>query len=203
MSQLFFDSVAPVALAIASQTTMLPEVLIAQFADETGFHAEGVWQGKEGWSGKFNLAGISPNGKIADYASYAEFGAAYVKTISTKGYGYPVVLAQRNISAQCTALGKSSWAGTRYDADKTGEPGKDLIGIYNRYRVEIESALTKARADLLTGNGIEVGSVEDHLNAAIAELGKAWHLDSAGRDEYHGLAEQIREYAKERGFQTN
>lgn len=216
-TQEFFNTVAPVALEINQLTggRMFPETLMVQFADETGFYAGGVWRGHDGWTGKFNLAGISPDTvaghselsegstgaevgelqgllaiskdndfgpqtkqavvdyqtkhglvpdgivgpktwsallgipagpHIADYASYDEFAQAYQHVIAQNAYGFPETLDATNPELQMVRLGRSQWAGSHYDAHKTGRPGIDLVTLYNDYRPEILAALSAAQA---------------------------------------------------------
>lgn len=204
----FFKVVAPIALVIAGRTTMLPETLMAQFADETGFHAEGTWQGHEGWRGKNNLAGISPGGEIGDYDSLFAFADAYVQVITQDAFGFPNVLAQKDILHQCVALGNSQWAGSRYDAGHTGRPGVDLTTIYQNYSQMIEDALNEARAVQHKGDEVAAATettpseptLAEFLNTALLNLGHAYAADEAGQDFYHAQAIMIRHYAKVRGI---
>ena len=153
-TQIFFQEVAPVALAISAtiqqsgKGRLFPEVLMSQFANETGWHAEGVWQGNPGWKGRYNLAGISPNGQIADYTNYTEFEQAYVSVITQSAYGFPAVLSSQNINTQFVALGRSDWAlPYHYDLQGKGSrPGIDLLQIYNDYKAQISAALDAARS---------------------------------------------------------
>lgn len=153
--QTFFNHFAPVALAIcamidAEKGTMFPETLMVQAADETGFHTQGCSQGQEGWKGKNNFSGISPTvdgtPELADYATTDDYVKAYVQVIEQNAFGYPLVLQSTNPELQMVRLGRSSWAGSHYDAAKTGRPGHDLVSIYHAYQTEIESALNDARA---------------------------------------------------------
>lgn len=164
----FFAAVASIALAIEEMTKttqngmrtggMFPETLMVQFAEETGFHEEGVWQGNEGWKGKYNLAGISPSGGIADYTSYKEFEDAYVSTIKQDAYGFPAVLLAPNPETQMLRLGRSEWAiPYHYDRQgKGGRPGIDLTSLYQDYSREIADALNSARAALANKPAQEV-----------------------------------------------
>jgi hypothetical protein len=201
---------------------MKPETLLCQFADETGWHPEGTWHGIEGWRGKNNLAGISPGGQIGDYDTLDDFANAYVHVIEQDAYGFPAVLAETDIVRQCIDLGRSQWAGSKYDSDNTGRPGVDLTTIYQNYSQMIEDALNEARAAQTTPAPVQEEAaapapapsapaetpadpnkgIEDALNNALHALGECWAIDEAGRDFYHGWAMQIRALATVRGIQN-
>lgn len=154
--QLFFAHVAPLALAIEERTTkyqtgvgrtagMFAAVVVAQCADESGWHVEGVCEGKEGWLGVRNYAGISPNKKIANFATDEDFINSYVSTIEQNEYGFPDVLTATNPVLQIIRLGRSEWAGSQYDRAGDGRPGKDVLSIYQNHLVDIETALSNAQ----------------------------------------------------------
>jgi hypothetical protein len=143
--QAFIPSVAPVALAIHElETRLFPEALIAQFADETGWYDGGCNGGRPDLPGRNNLAGISPDGKIANYPDLEAFAKAYVATIQQDAYGYPAVLAAKNPDAQMLAFGRSEWSTGHYT--RNGVEGGTLVAIYDENRTLIESAVAKAMA---------------------------------------------------------
>lgn len=153
----FFAFVAAMAVTIEEKTTkrdaagnltavLLPETAMVQFADETGWFTDGCSQGNPDWEGVNNFAGLSPNRILANYPNQAAFVDAYVQAIEQQAYGFPEVLAALNPILQMTRLGRSEWAGSNYDAGKTGRPGVDLIEIYNANKTIIEQEIGKERA---------------------------------------------------------
>lgn len=148
--QEFFAFMAPIALEIAAQIPkdkgeLFPETIMVQAADETEWNTAGCWHGIEGWEGENNFAGISPNGKLGNYATVSDYVKAYVSTISQNAFGFPAVLQATNPTLQMTRLGKSEWAGSHYDVANDGRPGKDIIAIYSQYQTDIEEAIADAK----------------------------------------------------------
>lgn len=116
----FWQSVLPVAQAIhASVPSLYVQTLLVQMGDETGYNAAGDPQN--------NLAGISPGGHLASYASRQKFIRAYVTTINSPLYA--LVRAAQGVVAQLYALGQSPWAAGHYHA--AGAPdGQTLVDVY-------------------------------------------------------------------------
>lgn len=140
----FYGAIAAVSLLIESATSgkMLAATHMVQAANETGFFAGGVWRGIEGWDGKNNLTGISPAGTIANYPTEADYAAAYMKVMESKGYGYPKVLEEgaQGVRAQLLALGESEWNGNNHYS-YGGQVGGKLLQIWSTDASIIGTAL--------------------------------------------------------------
>ena len=116
-----------------------------QAAQESGYYATGVWQGNEKWKGRNNLTGISPAGVIADYPDLTAYADAYARVIEdpTPSFNYPQVLAAKDVPAQLTALGWSSWNGKNHYASG-GVVGGLLLEIWGTDQQLIDAALAAA-----------------------------------------------------------
>lgn len=191
----FFRTLAPVAIYISKKTgeKLKPESILVQCADESGFDVRGCAQGHENWKGHYNMAGISPNGVIADYPNYQSFADAYVSTIMQNAFGFPQVLEAGTIELQLIRLGQSKWAGSQYDREKSGRPGIDLLTIWRDYRGLIEDALQQTSPQ---------GPNEDvrHLQEQLNELG--YHLAADGL--YGPITEEtVKHFQEKAGLQVD
>lgn len=121
--------------------SLLTASLMVQAAQETGYCSLGVWQGIEGWRGKNNLSGISPNGQIADFADALAYSEAYASTIMQNAFGFAQVLEAglKGVPAQLTALGQSQWSRTGYVMG--GQPGGALLSIWGTDHAVIEQVV--------------------------------------------------------------
>lgn len=122
----FFSEVAVDAQTASAATGVLPSVILAQWADETGYGTSSAFL-----SGN-NYAGVSPGGSVGSYPSKRDGLSAYISALNQHYYD-PVRLAKGS-NAQAIALGQSPWAGSHYDyADYSAglplRPGVDLVTI--------------------------------------------------------------------------
>lgn len=131
----FFANFVGDAKTAALQTGILTSVILAQWADETGYGATLSDSGS-----RWNFAGISESsGTLKIYATEAVGVAAYVTTINS--HLYDKVRAAVGPQAQCIALGQSPWAGGHYDANDFNagrpitQPGIDLVNIINSFNL--------------------------------------------------------------------
>lgn len=128
----FYQSIVGVSMEIEQKTggKYLAATHMVQAANETGYFADGCWRGINGWKGKMNLTGISPNGQIADFATWDEYVAAFVKVIETNGFGYPHILdmGASGVVAQIEALGASKWNVNHYIKD--GKLGGVILAVW-------------------------------------------------------------------------
>ena len=111
--QAFYRDIVAICAEIAVRTggKMLVGTQMVQAAEETGYYAGGCWRGIQGWKGLNNLSGISPDGKISDFATVQDYETAYVDVITQNGFGYPHVLevSGLGVQEQIIALGFSKW----------------------------------------------------------------------------------------------
>jgi peptidoglycan hydrolase-like protein with peptidoglycan-binding domain len=177
VEQSFFTAVLPIAVEVhvRTQGRMFPETLLVQFADETGFHIEGCSKGNPGWNGALNYAGISPRGTIADFQTKEAFIESYVGCITQNDYGFPAVLQSTNPILQMTRLGRSEWAGSQYDYNRTGRPGIDLVNIYTAHHDIINALVARSGTDapiyLPSFPTLGVGTIGDSVKELQHELG--------------------------------
>jgi hypothetical protein len=106
------------------RTGLHPIVILAQWADETG------WGTSEAWTVGHNPAGISPNGAIAHYADVEEGMNRYVETMKLPYYDHVRAAFNGGAHAQAIALGQSPWAAGQYGGH--AHPGADLVSIMDR-----------------------------------------------------------------------
>lgn len=159
----FFAAIAPMvkdieaALDKEGRPGLPPNLVMAQAAIETGWNPMGCNQGMPGWRGAWNFSGISNAGKILNFASVAQYVAAYVRTIALSYYTgcftEDAVAAATALGASnwrtyvplaeraAMALGASPWAGSHYELPG-GEPGSALAEIISQYSGEMEQAYT-------------------------------------------------------------
>lgn len=115
----FLNAVLPYAQEGHARTGVLVSVILAQWADETG------WGTSEAWVTGHNPAGISPGGVIASYPDIAAGVQAWWETMLEAFYD--PVRAARGWQAQASALGDSPWAAGHYELD--GIKGAALLSI--------------------------------------------------------------------------
>jgi Mannosyl-glycoprotein endo-beta-N-acetylglucosaminidase len=102
----FIEQMLPWARWVSRQTGVLPSVILAQWATETG------WGTSVAWTEGHNPAGISPDGQIEFFATVAEGMGGYVRTMLLPAYD--VVREPGTASEQARALGYSPWAASHY-----------------------------------------------------------------------------------------
>ena len=119
----FIASILPEAQKAAATIGWWPSVVLAQWADETG------WGTSSAWLDGHNPAGISPNGEIAAYPSIAAGVVAYEDTALSSYYTSVYAAQSLGPEAQATALGESPWAGGHYGSP----PGSNLVAIIAAY----------------------------------------------------------------------
>jgi hypothetical protein len=104
----------------SKKTGVEPLVILAQWADETG------WATSEHWLVDHNPAGISPGGVVAHYDTVEVGMTAYVSTLNLEIYN--PVRAASGVIDQALALGASPWAAGHYEDAGKG-PGSGLVAI--------------------------------------------------------------------------
>lgn len=129
----FFDTFNNDAQQASGAIGWLPSVILAQWADETGY-GESLSSAEAHW----NFAGVSIGGGVNHFADETAGLDAYIQTANLSYYDG--VRAANGWQAQCVALGQSPWAASKYDgkdydAGKTLDPGVDLIAIVLQYNL--------------------------------------------------------------------
>ena len=121
MSQADFLSVEVLfgAAYAAPRVGLWNSVVLAQWADETG------WGTSDYWTVGHNPAGISPGGVVASYPTVQAGIDAYVETMNLPYYDEVRAAKNQGNIAQAAALGASPWAGGHYG----NPPGADLENI--------------------------------------------------------------------------
>lgn len=162
----FFAVALPYAHQAHAQTGVLVSVILAQWADETGY-------GGPDWSPNNNPGNVgSYDGQpVAKFPSLQAGVNAYIQTMRLDYYA--AVRAATTATAQATALGQSPWASGHYG----NPPGADLIAILNTYNLTQYDALppipvpikeeTMSLATLPNGevviSAVGAGTRTDHL----------------------------------------
>jgi cell wall-associated NlpC family hydrolase len=117
----FVTQMTPWAQYASSQTGLDPNLILAQWGNETG------WGSSHQWTANFNPAGI---GITSDAVAGQGFGSvkggvdAYVNFLKTNS-NYNQLLQTKGAQAQAVALGNSGWAAGKYD--NGGGPGSSLL----------------------------------------------------------------------------
>jgi len=107
---------SPYILQVRNDTGLNAVVIGAQWGLETGWHQTGVRQGRVGWHGQFNLAGImGPDGYPQDFSSYEEFAARYIAII--EAYAKTMGPPGSSIADSIRWLSESPWNGSHYMQD--------------------------------------------------------------------------------------
>lgn len=133
--QFFTEYLNDAQKAAAQCPGMLVSVILAQWADETGYGSSQAFVAGN------NYAGVSAGGGVNTFPSKAAGLDAYINTLNLPYYN--TVRATVGWQAQCVALGQSPWAGSKYDANDynaglpLANPGIDLVNIVT------ENALTR------------------------------------------------------------
>jgi flagellum-specific peptidoglycan hydrolase FlgJ len=115
----FWAEALPYAKQAHAATGVLTSVILAQWADETGFGGPD-WQPPRNNPG--NVGNTEEAGQM-DYPTLADGVAGYIDTMNLPDYAR--VRAAQGWEAQALALGQSPWAAGRYG----NPPGSDLIAI--------------------------------------------------------------------------
>lgn len=123
----FFTEFLATAKKASSETGVLTSVILAQWADETGYGESLSWH-----TASWNFAGISPGGVVASYQNRTFGLTAYIQNLSASTY--KSVRQAKGWQTQAIALGESPWAGGHYDATGGG-PGSDLIKIIEEFNL--------------------------------------------------------------------
>lgn len=127
----FFAAALPWANKAAAHTGVLVSVVLAQWADETGY-------GGPDWFPNNNPGNVgSFDGQpVATFPSLQAGVAAYIQTMNQDIYNGVREAAPWGPLAQARALGQSPWASGHY-----GSPaGQDLISIIDKYDLTIYDA---------------------------------------------------------------
>lgn len=122
--QQFVNDVLPDAQIASSRTGVPVSVILAQWANETG------WGSSPAFTQGNNYAGVSPGGSVGSYPSRSAGLAAYIQTLLSPLYA--AVRSAGSAAGAAVALGQSPWAGSRYDnayyGQGPGGPGSILLG---------------------------------------------------------------------------
>lgn len=117
----FLRTLGPAAAAASAATGFPEPVVLAQWANETG------WGTSSAFLSGHNFAGVSPGGSVASYPDLATGLAAYEATANA--HYYDPVRAAPSPEAAAVALGAGPWAAGHYqDANNEG-PGSALLQI--------------------------------------------------------------------------
>lgn len=118
----FFAEALPWAQQAHPPTSVFVSVILAQWADETGF-------GGPDWSPNNNPGNVGSydNQPVATFPTLQAGVDAYIQTMNLPYY--TAVRESKTWATQAHALGLSPWASGHYGAP----PGADLISIINTY----------------------------------------------------------------------
>jgi hypothetical protein len=116
----FWDEALPYAQQAHSQTGVLTSVILAQWANETGY-------GGVDWSVYHNPGNVGDPaaGGQTTYPTLQAGVDAYISTMLLPYYA--AVRSASTWQTQCAALGASPWAASHYG----NPPGEDLVQIIN------------------------------------------------------------------------
>jgi Mannosyl-glycoprotein endo-beta-N-acetylglucosaminidase len=117
----FFAAALPFAQQAHVATNVETSVILAQWADETGY----TWPAQGNNPGN---VGNTAHGGMVNYPTVEAGVQAYIETMLL-GY-YAAVRNAQGWQAQCYRLGESPWAGGHYEAGGA-PPGNDLVKIVN------------------------------------------------------------------------
>lgn len=118
----FFAEALPWAQQAHPQTNVLVSVILAQWADETGY-------GGPDWSPNNNPGNVGSydNQPVATFPTLQDGVNAYIHTMNLPYY--TAVRDATTWQSQATELGKSPWASGHYG----NPPGSDLIAIIDNH----------------------------------------------------------------------
>jgi hypothetical protein len=165
----FFSDYVGDADTAGQQSSMWPGVILAQWADETGYGTSNAFVHGN------NYAGVSGSGGVNYYPSKTAGLAAYIQTINLSYYNDVRAAYAIGPFEQMVQLGKSPWAGGHYDANGTGQPGIDLINIYN------SNGLSAYDTGAPKGTGTQGPSGVPPININNAPLNIAFPTLAVGR----------------------
>lgn len=114
----FWSEALPYAEQAHAETGVLTSVILAQWADETGYR----WPPPDNNPGNVGTFG----GHTTSYATVQAGVDGYILTMNLPYY--TGVRSSVGWMAQCHALGESPWAGSHYEASGP-PPGEDLVKI--------------------------------------------------------------------------
>lgn len=125
------ESIIDYALQASRRCGVFPSVILAQWGNET------AWGTSEAWTKGKNFAGVSSNGVVLSYTTYAQGLAAYEWVLLRPLYN-PIRLAKKGGAIdQAKALGESPWAGGHYEGDGAyAYPGGALVEEITDYGLE-------------------------------------------------------------------
>ncbi len=106
-----------------------PRVILAQFADETGWGTSPLCLDHLNLAGISHFNGWANSGGFCSFPTLADFVVAYGQVINNGLYGAVLAAAKAGESAdaQAKALGESDWAASHYD--NGGGPGSSLVAL--------------------------------------------------------------------------
>ncbi len=140
----FITQMAPYAKYAASQTGWDGNLILAQWACETG------WGTSSAWTQRFNPAGLNITSDAVSGDSYGSVQGgvkAYIDFINgdTAGY-YKAVKSASTPAAAAVALGNSPWAGGHYN--NGNGPGSTLLNIMVLIGNAADSSQTVSASDV-------------------------------------------------------
>lgn len=145
----FVAAVKAIADQAATATGLAPATVIIQWAQESGWSVLGCWQGKAGWSGRWNYGGIMDpaTGKPADFTSPEAFVQEYIRIMQTDLHEFGKAPAE--VPGQLHWLGTTNYNGAHhYDGVVNGqmEVGGVLLTLWQEFGGGITAALAPAPA---------------------------------------------------------
>jgi flagellum-specific peptidoglycan hydrolase FlgJ len=133
----FCQSMLPEAERASAATGVDVCVILAQWGDET------AWGTSFEFVSQNNVAGISPGGNLAGYATVADSVTAYIRVMLDPLYA--AVRAPVGYVAQAIALGISPWSTQHYHGP--GQPdGSSLLEIIADYNLTQYGAVVPPRS---------------------------------------------------------
>jgi hypothetical protein len=167
----WLDDVAPDAVAASEHTGVNPFLILAQWGVETG------WGTSRAWRIGNNYAGVSPGGKVANYADRAAGLAAYERALNQHYYDDVRKAGAEHPTDQLTALAKSPWAAGHYKSRDGTVGGSLQLAMGDVVNAPLPAVLKKwepgllgeARPINLPGEGI-AGDVAGAVGSAIGGL---------------------------------
>jgi hypothetical protein len=167
----FLEQMTPYAVEASGPTGFRPSVILAQWADETGFGTS------KQWVDGHNPAGISPGGRLASYPSIAVGVGAYIATAEASYYD--TVRNAGDGLAQAYALGASVWAAGHYVAAGSVVAGSALVAIIKQYGLQAldPPPVLQTPPAVVPNPQPQVEAAE--MNALDPVTGGIWYLDPA------------------------
>ena len=140
----FWSDALPYARQASTATNVLPSVILAQWADETGYR----WPAPNNNPGNVGTYGS----QVTSYPSVEAGVQGYTRTMLLPYY--VGVRASLTWQAQCHALGESPWASSHYEASgpPPGEDTRENVNANNltQYDGPQPPPITEENRDMIT-----------------------------------------------------